>query len=91
MQAFVDVQHPRHRNYDSLTTAFRSIVREDGYGAFFRGLTPRAARIICAPPAVALLTRHTLRLTPAPSGAIFILSYCRSELTPVYERNIKGA
>lgn len=135
MQAFIEPSHPRHEKYSSIPRAASSILRDDGVGAFFSGLGPRAFRISCARPSrtcgpcagstsgiLRCMARSGVRLrrqacacgrgvdwTPlwwpacaAPSpgterapvqpnvlcrcaGAVFILSYCRSEIAPRYE------
>lgn len=50
MQAFIEPSHPRHEKYSSIPRAAASILKDDGFGAFFSGLGPRAFRISCARP-----------------------------------------
>ena len=50
MQAFIEPEHPKHQAYSSVPRTVSTILREDGFGAFFSGLGPRAFRIVCASP-----------------------------------------
>ena len=50
MQAFIEPSHPKHEQYSSVPRATASILRDDGFGAFFAGVGPRMFRICCAPP-----------------------------------------
>jgi Mitochondrial carrier protein len=54
VQAFIEPSHPKHEHYNSVPKATATILRDDGFGAFFSGLGPRMFRICCARPRPAL-------------------------------------